>query len=48
MDSDDYIELNDLFRNLIDCENNNEIDEYIKQIEQMIIKLNGFSKYVLK
>jgi hypothetical protein len=26
----------------------NEIDEYIEQIEQMIKELNGFQNYVLK
>jgi hypothetical protein len=48
IDSNEYIELNDLFDNLIKCKNNNKIDEYIKEIEQMIIELNGFQKYVLK
>jgi Leucine-rich repeat (LRR) protein len=51
-DSNDYIELNNLFNNLIDnlikCENNDKIDEYIEEIEQMIIELNGFQNYVLK
>jgi Leucine-rich repeat (LRR) protein len=47
-DFGDYIELNDLFVNLIKCKNDDKINEYIEKIEQMIIKLNGFSKYVLK
>jgi hypothetical protein len=46
--SDDNIELNNLFNNLIKCENNDKIDEYIEEIEKMIITLNGFQKYVLK
>jgi hypothetical protein len=44
MDSDDYIELNDLFGNLIKCDDN-KIDE---NIENIIKELNGFQKYVLK
>jgi internalin A len=48
IDSDDYIELNDLFNNLIKCKNNNKIDKNIENIEKMIIELNGFQKYVLK
>jgi hypothetical protein len=48
IDYDNYNELNNLFNNLIKCKNNNKIDEYIKEIEQMIIELNGFSKCVLK
>jgi Leucine-rich repeat (LRR) protein len=44
IDSDDYIELNDLFDNLIKCDNN-KID---KNIEKIIKELNGFQKYVLK
>jgi hypothetical protein len=47
IDSDDYIELNDLFGNLIKCDDN-EINKYIEQIEQIIKELNGFQKYVLK
>jgi Leucine-rich repeat (LRR) protein len=47
IDSDDYIELNDLFRNLIKC-NNNENDEYIENIENMIEYHNSFQKYILK
>jgi internalin A len=47
IDSDDYIELNDLFRNLIKCDDN-KINKYIEQIEQIIKELNGFQKYVLK
>jgi hypothetical protein len=47
-DSADYIELKDLFDNLIKCKNNNKIDEYIEKIEQMIVELNGFQNYVLK
>jgi Leucine-rich repeat (LRR) protein len=47
IDSDDYIELNDLFINLTKCDNN-KIDEYIEEIEQMIIKLYGFQKCVMK
>jgi Leucine-rich repeat (LRR) protein len=43
-DYDDYIELNNLFENLIDCDDN-EIDEYI---ENIIKELNGYQKYVLK
>jgi Leucine-rich repeat (LRR) protein len=48
IDSDDYIELNDLFGNLLWCTNNNKIDKYIEEIEQMIITLNCFQQYVLK
>jgi Leucine-rich repeat (LRR) protein len=48
IDCDDYIELNNLFGNLIKCNNNNKFNEYIEEIEQMIIKLYGFKKYVLK
>jgi hypothetical protein len=48
VDSNDYIELNDLFVNLIECENNNKIKEYIEEIEKMIIELGGFQNYVLK
>jgi hypothetical protein len=44
IDYDDYIELNNLFGNLIKCDNN-KIDE---NIENMIKELNGFQKYVLK
>jgi hypothetical protein len=36
--------LNNLFENLIDCDDN-EIDEYI---ENIIKELNGYQKYVLK
>jgi hypothetical protein len=49
IDSNDYIELNDLLIKLFKCENNNEIDEYIDKIEKTIIELDGiFQKYVLK
>jgi hypothetical protein len=48
IDSNDYIELNNLFVNLIKCKNNNRIDKYIDKIEQMIKELNGFQNYVLK
>jgi Leucine-rich repeat (LRR) protein len=47
IDSDDYIELNDLFGNLIECDDD-KIDEYIEEMEKMINELNGFQKYVLK
>jgi hypothetical protein len=47
VDSDDYIELNDLFKNLIKCDVN-KINKYIEEIERMIIRLNGFTKCVLK
>jgi primosomal protein N'' len=47
-DSDDFIELNDLFDNLLGCKNNDKLNEYIEEIEQMIKELNGFQKYVLK
>jgi hypothetical protein len=48
IDSDNYIELKDLFDNLLEYENNNKINEYIEKIEQMIIELRGFENYVLK
>jgi Leucine-rich repeat (LRR) protein len=48
IDSDDFIELHYLFKNLIWCKNYDKINEYIEQIEQMIIELNGFQNYVLK
>jgi hypothetical protein len=48
IDSNDYIELNDLFKNLINCKKNEKNNNLIKKIEEMIIKLNGFEKYVLK
>jgi Leucine-rich repeat (LRR) protein len=49
IDSDDYIELNILFNNLIECKNNHKICEYIEEIEKMITELNGrFQIYVLK
>jgi hypothetical protein len=44
-DADDYIELKNLFDNLLNCKNNYKIDE---EIEKMIIKLYRFQKYVLK
>jgi dynactin complex subunit len=47
-DDDEYIELNSLFKNLIWCKNNNKLNEYIEEIEQMITTLNGFQKCVLK
>jgi internalin A len=47
IDSNDYIELQELFNNLIISEIDN-IDESIIKIEKMIIKLNGFQNYVLK
>jgi hypothetical protein len=46
-DSDDYIELNYLFVNLIK-DDDNKIDKNIKNIEKNIKELNGFQKYVLK
>jgi hypothetical protein len=42
VDSDDYIELNDLFENLI------KYDDNIENIERMINKLYGFQKCILK
>jgi Leucine-rich repeat (LRR) protein len=48
IDSGDYFELYYLFNNLIKCKNNDKINQYIEKIEQMIIKSNGFEKYVLK
>jgi hypothetical protein len=48
IDSDDYIELIKLFDEFIKCKNDNEIDKYIEEIEQMINELNGFKNYVLK
>jgi glutathionyl-hydroquinone reductase len=47
IDSCDYIELKDLFDNLIKCENY-KICEYIEKIEKIITELDGFQKYVLK
>jgi Leucine-rich repeat (LRR) protein len=47
IDSNDFVELQELFNNLIKSEIN-DVDEYIIKIEKMIIELNGFSKYVLK
>jgi hypothetical protein len=44
IDYDDYIELNNLFGNLIKCDDN-EIDEYVENIMK---ELNGFQNYVLK
>jgi Leucine-rich repeat (LRR) protein len=44
IDSDDYIELNDLFKNLIKCDD----DKIYEYIENIIKELNGFQKYVLK
>jgi hypothetical protein len=32
----------------MNCFEKNKINEYIEKIEQMIIELNGFEKYVLK
>jgi hypothetical protein len=46
-DSNDFVELQELFNNLIKSENNN-IDESIIKIEKMIIELNGYQKCVLK
>jgi hypothetical protein len=43
-DSDDYIELNELFENLIKC----DCDKIDENIENIIKELNGFQKYVLK
>jgi hypothetical protein len=43
----DFIELEELFDNLVESDIYN-IDESIIKIEKMIIELNGFSKYVLK
>jgi guanylate kinase len=48
IDADDYIELKNLFKNLIDCKKNKKVNKLIEKIEEMIIKLNGFEKYVLK
>jgi hypothetical protein len=47
IDSDDYIELVNLFDELVKCKYNT-IDECIDKIEKMIITSNGFQKYVLK
>jgi hypothetical protein len=33
---------------LVKFKNNDKIDEYIEEIEQIIKELNGFQKYVLK
>jgi hypothetical protein len=48
IDYGDYIELYNLFRNLLACKNEDKINEYIEEIEQMIIELNGFEEYILK
>jgi Leucine-rich repeat (LRR) protein len=48
IDSDDFIELKNKFNNLNKCKNDDKINEYIEEIEQMIRKLNGFQKCVLK
>jgi hypothetical protein len=32
----------------MECFDKNETNEYIEKIEQMIIELKGFEKYVLK
>jgi predicted DNA-binding ArsR family transcriptional regulator len=48
IDSNDFIELNDLFNNLVQYKNDDKLDEYIKKIEQMIEESNGFKNYVLK
>jgi internalin A len=45
--SNDYIELQKLFDNLIKSKINN-VDESIIEIEKMIIELNGYQNYVLK
>jgi hypothetical protein len=45
IDHVDYVELNDLFLNLIKYKND---DESIENIEKIIIELNGFQQYVLK
>jgi hypothetical protein len=47
IDSNDFVELQELFNNLIISEIDN-IDESIIKIEKMIIKLNGFQKCILK
>jgi Leucine-rich repeat (LRR) protein len=47
IDSDDHIELKNLFDNLLECKNY-EKNKYIEEIEQMISKFNGYQKYVLK
>jgi hypothetical protein len=44
----DFIKLINLFDNLIRCKNYNKINKYIQEMEQIITKLNGFQKYVLK
>jgi Leucine-rich repeat (LRR) protein len=41
IDSDDYIELNNLLDNLIKCKTYDKLNEYIEEIEQMIIKYNN-------
>jgi hypothetical protein len=48
IDSDDYIELTNLFNNAINYTFKYKIYEYIEEIEKMIRKLNGFQKCVLK
>jgi Leucine-rich repeat (LRR) protein len=48
IDADDYIELNNLFENLINCKKNRKVNNLIGKIEQMIYELKGFEKYVLK
>jgi hypothetical protein len=47
IDSNDYIELQEPFKNLIKSKINN-VDEYIEKIEKMIKELNGYQNYVLK
>jgi hypothetical protein len=47
IDSNNFVKLQELFDNLIEC-NDDEIDESIIKIEKMIIELNGFQKCVLK
>jgi Leucine-rich repeat (LRR) protein len=48
IDIDDYVELKELFHNLIKSENGRQFNKYIKKIEKMIVELNGFQNYVLK
>jgi hypothetical protein len=48
IDSEEFIELEDLFNNSLKYSNKNEINEYIEKIEQMIVELKGFEKCVLK
>jgi Leucine-rich repeat (LRR) protein len=47
-DSDELIELKKLFDNLCKYQNDDKFYEYTNKIENMIIKLNEFQKYVLK